>query len=71
MIANRTGSIITIISEAGRFGNQNSEVYAFAKAGAAGFMRSVARTNARFGIRANSGGDCRDADTNNGAHLRR
>ncbi|MBI5947249.1 MAG: SDR family oxidoreductase [Chloroflexi bacterium] len=54
MIANRRGSIITIISDAGRYGDQNSEVYAFAKAGAAGFTRSVARTNGRFGIRANS-----------------
>jgi 3-oxoacyl-[acyl-carrier protein] reductase len=54
MIANRAGSIITIISDAGRYGDQNSEVYAFAKAGAAGFTRSVARTNGRFGIRANS-----------------
>jgi 3-oxoacyl-[acyl-carrier protein] reductase len=54
MIANRSGSIITIISDAGRYGDQNSEVYAFAKAGAAGFTRSVARTNGRFGIRANS-----------------
>lgn len=54
MIANRRGSIVTIISDAGRYGDQNMEVYAFAKAGAAGFMRSVARTNGRFGIRANS-----------------
>lgn len=54
MISNRRGSIITIISDAGRYGDQNSEVYAFAKAGAAGFTRSVARSNGRFGIRANS-----------------
>jgi 3-oxoacyl-[acyl-carrier protein] reductase len=54
MKANNQGSIITIISDAGRWGDAGSEVYAFAKAGAAGFMRSVARGGGRHGIRANS-----------------
>jgi 3-oxoacyl-[acyl-carrier protein] reductase len=48
------GRIITIISDAGRWGDANMEIYAGAKAGAAGFMRSVARTLGRFDITANS-----------------
>ena len=54
MVENRSGSIITIISDAGRYGDAGMEIYAAAKAGAAGFMRSVARTGGRYGIRANS-----------------
>lgn len=54
MVENRMGSIITIISDAGRYGDAGMEVYAAGKAGAAGFMRSVARTMGRYGIRANS-----------------
>ena len=54
MKENHQGSVVTIISDAGRYGDAGSEVYAFAKAGAAGFMRSVARGMARHGIRANS-----------------
>jgi 2-hydroxycyclohexanecarboxyl-CoA dehydrogenase len=54
MIENRAGSIITIISDAGRWGDAGMELYAAAKAGAAGFMRSVARGVGRYGIRANS-----------------
>ncbi len=48
------GRIITIISDAGRWGDANMEIYAASKAGAAGFMRSVARTLGRHGITANS-----------------
>ena len=48
------GRIITIISDAGRWGDANMEIYAASKAGAAGFMRSVARTLGRYGITANS-----------------
>lgn len=47
------GRIITIISDAGRYGDANLELYAGAKAGAAGFMRSVARTLGRHGVTAN------------------
>jgi len=54
MVENRQGSVITIISDAGRYGDAGMEIYAAAKAGAAGFMRSVARTMGRHGIRANS-----------------
>ena len=55
MIARQApGRIITIISDAGRWGDAGLETYAAAKAGAAGFMRSVARTLGRYQITANS-----------------
>ncbi len=47
------GRIITIISEASRYGDSGLEVYAGAKAGAAGFMRATARTLGRYQITAN------------------
>lgn len=48
------GRIITIISDASRWGDAGLEIYAGAKAGAAGFMRSVSRSMGRYGITANS-----------------
>jgi 2-hydroxycyclohexanecarboxyl-CoA dehydrogenase len=48
------GRIVTIISDAGRWGDAGLEIYAGAKAGAAGFMRSVARSLGRYQITANS-----------------
>lgn len=48
------GRIITIISDASRWGDAGLEIYAGAKAGAAGFMRSVARSLGRHQITANS-----------------
>ena len=53
MIERKSGRIITIISDAGRMGDSGLEVYAGAKAGAAGFMRAVARTLGRHMITAN------------------
>ena len=47
------GRIITVISDASRWGDASMEIYAGAKAGAAGFMRSVARTLGRYQITAN------------------
>ncbi|MGH1424317.1 MAG: SDR family NAD(P)-dependent oxidoreductase [Pseudooceanicola sp.] len=47
------GRIITIISEAAHFGDSGLEIYAGAKAGAAGFMRGCARTLGRHAITAN------------------
>jgi 3-oxoacyl-[acyl-carrier protein] reductase len=47
------GRIITIISDASRWGDAGLEIYAGAKAGAAGFMRSVARSLGRHQINAN------------------
>ncbi len=48
------GRIITVISEASRYGDAGLEVYAGAKAGAAGLMRGTARALGRHGITANS-----------------
>lgn len=54
MIARQApGRIITIISEASRYGDAGLEVYAGAKAGAAGFMRANARALGRYQITAN------------------
>jgi 3-oxoacyl-[acyl-carrier protein] reductase len=47
------GRIITIISDAGRWGDAGMEPYAAAKAGAAGLTRSMARSLGRYGITAN------------------
>jgi len=54
MIERKRGKIVTIISDASRFGDAGLEIYAGAKAGAAGFMRSVARGMGRYNITANS-----------------
>lgn len=48
------GRIITIISDAGRVGERGMEAYSAAKAGAAGLMRSLARSLGLYGITANS-----------------
>ena len=54
MIARQApGRIITIVSDASRWGDAGLEIYAGAKAGAAGFMRSVARSLGRYQITAN------------------
>lgn len=48
------GRLITIISDAGRWGDAGLEIYAGAKSGAAGFMRGCARSLGRHQITANS-----------------
>lgn len=53
MVAQQRGRIVTIVSDAGRVGEARLAAYAAAKAGAAGFMRSIAREGGRFGITAN------------------
>jgi 3-oxoacyl-[acyl-carrier protein] reductase len=53
MIANNYGKIVTVISDAGRVGEPHLEIYSGAKAGAAGFMRAVAKDLGRSGITAN------------------
>jgi 3-oxoacyl-[acyl-carrier protein] reductase len=53
MVAERRGRIVTIVSDAGRVGEVRMAAYAAAKAGAAGFMRAIAREVGRFGITAN------------------
>ena len=47
------GRVITIISDASRRGEPGMAVYGAAKAGAAGFIRSIAVEVGRFGITAN------------------
>ncbi len=54
MVERSAGRIITIISDAGRVGEPGLEIYSGAKAGAAGFMRAVAKTLGRHGVTANS-----------------
>lgn len=53
MIQGGYGRVITVISDAGRVGEANMEIYAAGKAGAAGFMRALARSVGRYGITAN------------------
>lgn len=53
MVEQQNGRLITIISDAGRMGEAGIEVYSGGKAGAAGFMRAVARTLGRYNITAN------------------
>ncbi|WP_029090474.1 SDR family NAD(P)-dependent oxidoreductase [Brevibacterium album] len=53
MIEHGYGRIVTIISEASRYGDPGLEVYAGAKAGAAGFTRATARALGRHGVTAN------------------
>jgi 3-oxoacyl-[acyl-carrier protein] reductase len=54
MIDRGWGRVITIVSDAGRTGDPNSAAYAAAKAGAAGFTRSVAVEAGRHGVTANN-----------------
>jgi NAD(P)-dependent dehydrogenase (short-subunit alcohol dehydrogenase family) len=53
MIEAGDGRVITIVSEAARFGDAYLAPYAAAKAGAAGFCRSVAREVGRHGVTVN------------------
>jgi NAD(P)-dependent dehydrogenase (short-subunit alcohol dehydrogenase family) len=54
MVALGKGRIVTIVSDAGRVGEARMAAYAAAKAGAAGFVRAIAREAGRFGITANA-----------------
>ena len=47
------GRVITIVSDAGRVGAAGYAVYSGAKAGAAGFMRAIAKELGRYGVTAN------------------
>ncbi|HEX4979476.1 MAG TPA: SDR family NAD(P)-dependent oxidoreductase [Acidimicrobiales bacterium] len=53
MVGRGYGRIVTVISDAGRFGEPHLVVYSGAKAGAAGMTRAVARAAGRFGVTAN------------------
>lgn len=54
MVARKRGRIVTIVSDAGRIGEARLAVYGAAKAGAAGFVRSIAKEAGRFGITCNA-----------------
>ena len=53
MIRRGTGRVIAIVSDSGRVGDPQMAAYAAAKAGAAGFLRSVASEVGRHGVTAN------------------
>lgn len=53
MITAQTGRIVTTISDSGRVGDARLAAYAAAKAGAAGFMRSLSKETGRYNITAN------------------
>jgi len=54
MVKQGKGRIVTVVSDAGRVGEAKLAAYAAAKAGAAGFVRSIAREAGRFGITSNA-----------------
>jgi NAD(P)-dependent dehydrogenase (short-subunit alcohol dehydrogenase family) len=54
MIQQAKGRIVTIVSDAGRVGEARLAAYSAAKAGAAGFVRALARETGRYGITANA-----------------
>jgi NAD(P)-dependent dehydrogenase (short-subunit alcohol dehydrogenase family) len=54
MVEQRKGRIVTIVSDAGRVGEARLAAYSAAKAGAAGFVRAIARETGRFKITCNA-----------------
>jgi 3-oxoacyl-[acyl-carrier protein] reductase len=54
MVGLKRGRIVTIVSDSGRVGEPRLAVYGAAKAGAAGFVRSIAKETGRFGITCNA-----------------
>jgi NAD(P)-dependent dehydrogenase (short-subunit alcohol dehydrogenase family) len=54
MVAHKRGRIVTIVSDSGRIGEARLAAYSAAKAGAAGFVRSIAKESGRFGITCNA-----------------
>jgi 3-oxoacyl-[acyl-carrier protein] reductase len=54
MVEARRGRIVTIVSDAGRVGEARLAAYATAKAGAAGFVRSIAKEAGRWNITSNA-----------------
>jgi NAD(P)-dependent dehydrogenase (short-subunit alcohol dehydrogenase family) len=54
MVAARRGRIVSIVSDSGRVGEARLAAYGAAKAGAAGFMRSIAKETGRYGITCNA-----------------
>ncbi|KPH66084.1 SDR family oxidoreductase [Novosphingobium sp. ST904] len=54
MVKEKRGRIVTVVSDSGRVGEARLAAYAAAKAGAAGFVRSLAKEAGRFGITSNA-----------------
>jgi 3-oxoacyl-[acyl-carrier protein] reductase len=54
MVEAKKGRIVTIVSDSGRTGEPRLAVYAAAKAGANGFVRSIAKEVGRFGVTCNA-----------------
>lgn len=54
MVAARRGRVVTIVSDSGRVGEARFAVYSAAKAGANGFVRSIAKEVGRYGITCNA-----------------
>jgi NAD(P)-dependent dehydrogenase (short-subunit alcohol dehydrogenase family) len=54
MVEARKGRIVTIVSDSGRTGEPKLAVYASAKAGAQGFVRSIAKELGRYNVTANA-----------------
>lgn len=54
MVALGRGRIVTIVSDSGRVGEPRLAAYSAAKAGAAGFVRSIAKETGRYGITCNA-----------------
>ncbi len=54
MVAQKKGRIVTMVSDSGRVGEARLAAYAAAKAGAAGFVRSIAKEGGRFGVTCNA-----------------
>jgi 3-oxoacyl-[acyl-carrier protein] reductase len=54
MVAAKRGRIVTIVSDSARVGEPRQAVYSAAKAGAAGFVRSIAKELGRYGVTCNS-----------------
>jgi len=54
MIEAGRGRIVNIVSDSGRVGEPRQAVYSAAKAGAAGFTRSLAKETGKFGVTCNA-----------------
>ena len=54
MVAAKRGRIVTIVSDSGRTGEPKLAVYASAKAGAQGFVRSLAKELGRYNVTCNA-----------------
>lgn len=54
MVAAKRGRIVTIVSDSGRIGEPKMAVYASAKAGAQGFVKSIAKELGRYNVTCNA-----------------